>query len=186
MIDKDKQKIKAKKFFSGFKDFIARGNVVDLAIGVIIGGAFGKIVTSLVNDIIMPPLGILLGGMDFKDLVWELKAPVLDPVTNEVIKAAVNMRYGQFIMIILEFVIIAFTIYAALTLVIRRRDFIKKVEEEEKALKEAEETKEEENEEETKGEIEVSEDILLLREIRDLLMREKGEKNEKEDSSSSM
>ena len=107
MIDKDKQKIIAKKFFSGFKDFIARGNVVDLAIGVIIGGAFGKIVTSLVNDIIMPPIGYLLGEIDFKDL----KLPLADPNTYANPSEAPAIAYGAFINTVLDFLIVALCIF---------------------------------------------------------------------------
>ena len=87
-----------------FKAFAMRGNVVDLAVAVVIGGAFGRIVTSLVNDIIMPPLGVLLGGVDFKDLVLILKKG-----TEEV--DAVTMNYGMFIQNIIDFIIIAFAIF---------------------------------------------------------------------------
>jgi large conductance mechanosensitive channel len=87
-----------------FKSFAMRGNVVDLAVAVVIGGAFGRIVTSLVNDIIMPPLGVLLGGVDFKDLVLVLKK-----ATEEV--DAVTMNYGMFIQNIIDFIIIAFAIF---------------------------------------------------------------------------
>ncbi len=87
-----------------FKAFAMRGNVVDLAVAVVIGGAFGRIVTSLVNDIIMPPLGVLLGGVDFKDLVYILKKG-----SEEV--DAVTMNYGMFIQNIIDFIIIAFAIF---------------------------------------------------------------------------
>lgn len=87
-----------------FKSFAMRGNVVDLAVAVVIGGAFGRIVTSLVNDIIMPPLGVLLGGVDFKDLVIIIKK-----ATEEV--DAVTMNYGMFIQNIINFIIIAFAIF---------------------------------------------------------------------------
>ena len=164
-----KQKAKAKSFVSGFKAFITKGNVVDLAVGVIIGGAFGKIVSSLVNDIIMPPIGLLIGGVDFKDLVIVLKAAILDGA-GEIITPAVQIRYGLFLMIILEFIIIAFSIYTVLTLVIRRKEFIEKVEAEEAARLAAEQPVEEVEEE-----VVIPEDILLLREIRDLLNKEKSE-----------
>lgn len=91
-------------FVKDFKAFVMRGNVVDLAVAVIIGGAFGKIVTSLVNDILMPPLGLLLGGMDFKDLVLVLK-PAVDDV------AAVTWNYGMFIQNVIDFLIIALAIF---------------------------------------------------------------------------
>ncbi len=87
-----------------FKAFAMRGNVVDLAVAVVIGGAFGRIVTSLVNDIIMPPLGVLLGGVDFKDLVLVIKKG-----SEEV--EAVTMNYGMFIQNIVDFIIIAFAIF---------------------------------------------------------------------------
>lgn len=173
MARREKQKAKAKSFFSGFKAFVTRGNIVDLAIGVIIGGAFGKIVTSLVNDIIMPPIGLLIGGVDFKDLMWILKAEVVN-TAGEITQPLVAIRYGSFIMIILEFLIIAFTIYAVLTLVIRRREFLDKIEAEEKAKLEAEKAALEEKEPEV---VVVPEDIQLLREIRDSLAAKK-EKSE--------
>jgi large conductance mechanosensitive channel len=87
-----------------FKEFAMRGNVVDLAVAVIIGGAFGKIVSSFVNDILMPPLGLLLGGMDFKDLKVIMKA------ATEV-KPAVTWNYGSFIQNVIDFLIIAFAIF---------------------------------------------------------------------------
>lgn len=87
-----------------FREFAVKGNVVDLAVGVIIGGAFGKIVTSLVNDVIMPPLGLLIGGVDFKDLVVVLKAA-------EGEAKAVTLNYGAFIQNVFDFIIIAFAIF---------------------------------------------------------------------------
>lgn len=95
-----------------FKEFAVKGNVVDLAVAVIIGGAFGKIVSSFVNDIIMPPLGVLLGGVDFKDLTITLK----DAYTSAdgVEMAAVVLSYGSFIQNIVDFLIIAFVIFMAI------------------------------------------------------------------------
>ena len=87
-----------------FKEFAMRGNVVDMAVGIIIGAAFGKIVTSLVNDIIMPPIGMLLGGMDFSDLAFTLREAMGDV-------PAVMLNYGVFINTIINFVIIAFAIF---------------------------------------------------------------------------
>ncbi|HTY59924.1 MAG TPA: large-conductance mechanosensitive channel protein MscL [Bacteroidota bacterium] len=87
-----------------FKEFAMKGNVVDLAVGIIIGGAFGKIVTSLVGDIIMPPLGLLIGGVDFRDLALTLKAPLVGTT-------AVTLRYGAFIQTWFDFAIIAFAIF---------------------------------------------------------------------------
>ena len=87
-----------------FKAFIMRGNVVDLAVGVIIGAAFGKIVTSLVTDILMPPLGMLVGGLDFSDLALTLKAPL---GTGK----AVTINYGLFINNVIGFLIVAFCVF---------------------------------------------------------------------------
>lgn len=97
------------KIVSEFKEFAIRGNVVDLAVGVIIGGAFGKIVTSLVNDIIMPPIGRLLGNVDFR----ELKLPLVDmtKLTDAEQATAPVIKYGQFINVLLDFIIIAFAIF---------------------------------------------------------------------------
>ena len=98
-----------------FKEFAMRGNVVDMAVGIIIGGAFGKIVGSLVNDLIMPPIGLLVGGVDFKDLQYVLKEGVLE-TTNAVgdiiaVVPAVTINYGNFIQTALDFIIIAFAIF---------------------------------------------------------------------------
>ncbi|NVO20270.1 MAG: large-conductance mechanosensitive channel protein MscL [Bacteroidetes bacterium] len=87
-----------------FKDFAMKGNVVDLAVGVIIGGAFGKIVSSFVNDVLMPPIGVLLGGLDFK----EFKATLVAAAGN---KAAVTLNYGMFLQNVIDFVIIAAVIF---------------------------------------------------------------------------
>ncbi len=96
-----------------FRDFAVKGNALDMAVGIIIGGAFGKIVSSLVNDIIMPPIGMLLGGVDFKDLALTLKEAVTGP-DGKVITEAVTMKYGLFINNIIDFLIIAFTIFMAI------------------------------------------------------------------------
>lgn len=92
-----------------FKEFAMRGNVIDMAVGVVIGGAFGKIVTSIVNDIIMPPIGVLVGGMNFKDLSIILKEAVMEGET--VIKPAVTLNYGNFLQVTIDFIIIAFAIF---------------------------------------------------------------------------
>ena len=88
-----------------FKEFIARGNVVDLAVGVIIGGAFGKIVASLVDQVIMPPIGLLTGGLDFSQLKWVLQAA--DPALK---RAEVAIQYGAFVNTVIQFLIVAFVI----------------------------------------------------------------------------
>lgn len=90
-----------------FREFAMRGNVVDLAVGVIIGGAFGKIVASLVNDVVMPPLGLLIGGVDFKDLKLILKAA-------EGEMPSVSLNYGMFLQNVFDFLIIAFVIFLAI------------------------------------------------------------------------
>lgn len=123
-----------------FKKFALKGNVMDLAIGVIIGGAFGKIVTSLVSDIIMPPIGLLMGGVDFSNLAWTLKSATADA-------PAVVLGYGLFINTVIDFLIVAFSIF----FVIKQLNRFKKVEEKKAAV--------------------VAEEVLLLREIRDSLMK---------------
>ena len=100
---------KNSSFINEFRKFIARGNVLDLAIGVVIGAAFGQITTSLVNDIIMPPLGILLGGVNFKDLALELKPAVVE--NGKEVAAAVTLNYGNFLQVTFDFLIIAFSIF---------------------------------------------------------------------------
>lgn len=97
-------------FISEFKSFAMRGNVVDMAVGIIIGGAFGKIVSSIVADIIMPPVGLLLGGVKFTDLKFELKPAVLD-AAGAVQTAAVSINYGNFVQTTVDFLIIAFAIF---------------------------------------------------------------------------
>lgn len=100
-----------KKFLSEFKEFAMRGNVIDLAVGVVIGGAFGKITTSLVEDIIMPLISMLTGGVDFSQWKWVLKAGVAATETTEEI-AEVAINYGNLIATILDFIIIALVIFA--------------------------------------------------------------------------
>ena len=92
------------KLLDEFKAFALKGNVVDMAVGIIIGAAFGKIVTSLVNDIILPPIGLLMGGVDFKDLTIVLKEVVGK-------NPAVTINYGNFIQVIIDFLIVAFAIF---------------------------------------------------------------------------
>jgi large conductance mechanosensitive channel len=127
-----------------FKAFILRGNVLDLAVAVIIGGAFGSIVSSLVNDIIMPPIGLLLGGVDFSDLQWLLKEAQGE-------QGPVALRYGIFIQKVLDFLIIASAVFAA----VKAYNFTKKKEEAKPA--------------EVKGPTEL--EVLL--EIRDALLKNK-------------
>jgi len=94
-----------------FKKFVMRGNVIDLAVGVIIGGAFGKIVSSLVNDLIMPPLGLLLGSVPFNDLFLTLKGDTYKTLAEAKDAGAVTLNYGTFISTLVDFLIIAFVIF---------------------------------------------------------------------------
>ncbi len=138
-----------------FKEFTMRGNVVDMAVGVIIGGAFGKIVSSLVNDVIMPPIGALIGGMDFTDL----KLIVKDAVMNgeEIVKPAVTLNYGNFIQVTVDFLIIAFSIF----MLIKMINMLNRKKKAEEAAAPAP----------PPAPAEPSEDIKLLTEIRDLLKK---------------
>ena len=115
-----------------FKDFALKGNVVDMAVGVVIGGAFGKIVTSLVNDIIMPCISIMTSGIDFTELKLVLKPDVLNEL-GEVVTSGVSLNYGMFIQNIVDFLIIAFSIFITLRILFKRRDDKLKKEAEEKA-----------------------------------------------------
>jgi large conductance mechanosensitive channel len=94
---------------SEFKEFAMRGNVIDLAVGVVIGGAFGKIVTALVDQIIMPPIGMVTGGIDFADLKWVLKPADVSNPAHKIPEIAI--QYGAFFNTIIQFVIIAFAIF---------------------------------------------------------------------------
>lgn len=115
---------------SEFKEFAMRGNVIDMAVGIVIGGAFGKIVSSFVNDVIMPPIGMLTGGVDFSDLKLTLQegvAAVAATDTTEAVEAVseVSINYGMFINTVLDFIIIAFAIF----MVIKAMNSAKKKEE---------------------------------------------------------
>lgn len=92
---------------SEFREFIAKGNVIDLAVGVIIGGAFGKIVTSLVDQIIMPPVGLMLGGLDFSKLQWVLRPDDAATAASEL----VAIQYGAFINTMIQFLIVAWVVF---------------------------------------------------------------------------
>lgn len=106
-----------KNFFSNFKKFISKGNVIDMAVGVIIGGAFGKIVTSLVNDIISPFISILTGEVMLKDLKYIINPAVIDPETAKVITPESAITYGNFIQTIIDFLIIAFSIFVVIQVI---------------------------------------------------------------------
>lgn len=146
--------------FKDFKDFINRGNVIDMAVGVVIGGAFSKIVTSLVNDIVMPAIGYVTGDIDFKDLKYVMTPEVLDK-SGEIIKPEVAINYGVFINTVIEFLIIA----ACIFLVIMVFERSKKKLEDILKIKKAEEAKPEEPK--------LTDEAKLLTEIRDLLTSSK-------------
>ena len=124
-----------KKFLKEFKAFAMRGNVIDLAVGVVIGGAFGKITTSIVNDIIMPIIGVLTGGVNFNEWKIVLKEAVLDATGAEVAKE-VAITYGNTIAIIIDFIIIAFAVFCmvkAINTMHAKAEALRKKEEEETA-----------------------------------------------------
>ena len=103
-----------KKFFEEFKTFAMRGNVIDMAVGVVIGGAFGKITTSIVNDIIMPLISMITGGVNFSDWKWVLKEAVTEVGADGALvetAAEVSVKFGNTIAIILDFIIIAFAVF---------------------------------------------------------------------------
>ena len=121
-------------FIQDFKAFAMKGNVIDMAVGVIIGGAFGKIVTSLVNDIIMPPIGILVGGVDFKDLKLVLQSSQEEVLNEagEVITPAVaevTLNYGNFLQQTFDFLIIALSIFCMIRIITKLGEMRKKEEE---------------------------------------------------------
>lgn len=99
------------KLIDEFKQFAMKGNVVDMAVGIIIGGAFGKIVSSFVADVIMPPIGLLIGGVNFTDLRITLKQEILD-AAGAVVNPAVTLNYGNFVQVVFDFLIIAFAIFS--------------------------------------------------------------------------
>jgi large conductance mechanosensitive channel len=108
--------------FKEFKDFIMRGNVLDLAVAVIIGGAFGKIVTSFVNDVLMPPIGLLLGGVDFSNLFFALDGAHYDSLDAAKTAGAATINYGLFLNTVIDFLIVAFVIF----LIVKAANAVKK------------------------------------------------------------
>jgi large conductance mechanosensitive channel len=133
-----------------FKDFAVKGNAIDMAVGIIIGGAFGKIVSSLVNDVIMPPIGQLLGGVDFSELFLTLGGASHDTLAAAEEAGAAVVKYGAFIQNIIDFLIIAFVIF----MMVRAMNNLRKKEEEAPAAPP-----------------EPSDEVKLLTEIRDSLKR---------------
>ena len=118
-----------KKFIREFKEFAVKGNVVDLAVAVIIGGAFGKIISSLVADIVMPPLGLLMGGVNFADWHIALKKAVFG-ASGAVAKPAVNLNIGLFLQNILDFIIVALAIFIMIKLISRLKRQLRRAPEE--------------------------------------------------------
>lgn len=135
-----------KNIIQEFKKFAIRGNVVDMVVGVIIGGAFGKIVSSIVNDLIMPTIGVIIGGVNFTDLKLTLKKAVMEG--DKVVSPAVTINYGNFLQTTLDFLIIAIAVF----LLIKAINALNK-----------------KKEETTKAPVAPPADIQLLTEIRDLL-----------------
>ena len=130
-----------------FKDFAMKGNVVDMAVGLVIGAAFGKIISSLVADVIMPPIGMIMGGIDFSQLYISLGEGTFATLAEATAAGAPVIRYGQFLQTILDFLIIAFAIF----MIVRAMNNAKKKEEAAPAAP--------------------AEDIVLLKEIRDALKK---------------
>ena len=123
-----------KKFFADFKAFITKGNIIDMAVGVVIGGAFGKIVTSLVNDIITPLISILTGKVSLTELKWVINEAVLDEA-GAVVTPELALTYGNFLQNIIDFLIIAISIFVVLRIMVtaqKKLESLKKKEEEEK------------------------------------------------------
>lgn len=150
-----------KKFIEDFKAFALKGNILDMAVGVVIGGAFGKIVSSLVADIITPLISLATGSLNFTDLKWVFKAAVMEG--GEVVTPEVAMTYGNFLQAIIDFLIIALSIFIVLRIIMNA----------EKKL--ASLKKKEEEAEEVAEEIAQDTEISLLTEIRDMLKDQKAE-----------
>ena len=108
--------LNVRKLIDEFKEFALKGNVVDLAVGVVIGAAFGKIVSSLVNDVMMPPIGLITGGVDFSDKKFVLKSAIYD-AAGRVKSPAVELAYGRFINNVIDFLIVALAIFLVVKLI---------------------------------------------------------------------
>ena len=136
------------KFIDEFKDFAMKGNVIDMAVGIVIGVAFGRIVSSIVNDILMPPIGVLIGGVNFSDLKFIIKE-----ASNTT--QAVTINYGNFIQVVFDFIIIALSMFVVIkTMNIAKRNREKEILDSKPEVVE-----------------EASKDLELLSEIRDLLKK---------------
>lgn len=164
---------KIKKFYDDFKKFISKGNIIDLAIAVIIGSAFSKIVSSLVNDLIMPLISLLTDGISISDLKWVIKEAVYD-VNGVVITAETAFRYGAFIQAIIDFLIIAFFIFIVFKIINASGKKLERIKEELLVkIKQSNDTAQSPKEEVTEQAKQVLTNAqrqeLLLSEIRDLL-----------------
>lgn len=131
---KEKMKKERKKFWSEFKAFIAKGNVVDLAVALVIGSAFNKIVSQLVDSFITPLIGIVLGGFSLDDWKWVYKEAVLDTDGETVLEAEIAFTYGTFIQAVIDFLIIAFTVFVVVKVYTKIK---KRIEDEAKRLSDA-------------------------------------------------
>ena len=138
------------KIIRELREFALKGNMFDMAVGIIIGASFNKIVSSLVADVFMPPLGYIIGGVNFRELAYELQPSLMDD-SGTLIQEAVYIRYGEFIQTTIDFIIIAITVFVVIKVINRLKR---------KSEDEADET------------VETPKNIQLLAEIRDLLKRE--------------
>ncbi|MDR2867155.1 MAG: large conductance mechanosensitive channel protein MscL [Acholeplasmatales bacterium] len=168
-IEKNKIKKVSKNFFKSFKDFISKGNVMDLAVAVIIGAAFGAIITSLVNDLLMPLITTLLGGNSVDYLYFVIPPvpwarPVVDPIMidGQIINGT-PIYYGRFLQAIINFLIISFVLFLIVKVLIQHKQYKQKLADEEKAKT---------------APLEIPDDIKLLMEIRDALRELKPHVND--------
>ena len=155
-----------KKFFQDFKAFIKKGNVLDMAVAVIIGAAFSPIVNSLVNNVIMPAIGYVIGDMDFTDLKTVLVPEVLDEVTGEVVTAEVAIGWGVFIGAILNFLIVALCVFILLRVALSAGNAAKKLRKGKKGEEPAPEPE--------PAPAPDTPEVALLKEIRDLLSKKEN------------
>ena len=179
-----------KKFFKDFKKFISRGNILDMAIGVIIGSAFSKIVTSLVNDMLMPLIAFAAGGMSVADLKWVMRPAEID-ASGKVIRAEAALHYGNFIQVIIDFLLIALTLFIIMKVVmyvssklrrnpdgytLKEYQALRKEGKKRKEIKAMEAQKIQEAEEKRKNAPKPETDIDVLKDIRDCLKESKEAK----------
>ena len=152
-----------KKFFKEFKEFIAKGNVMDMAVAVVVGGAFKEIVNALVNDIVMPLISLLTGGVSVEDWIYVISPAGIAPDGTEIAESAI--LYGHFIQTIIDFIIIAFCIFLALKVVLALQT----------KVKEMAKKKEEEAVAEAAPEVPAETEMDVLKDIRELLAAKKTE-----------